>query len=142
MAYCRWLSAKTGMEIRIPSEQQWQRAAIGDTGWSYPWGDEIDKTWCNYSESGIGQPTPVTQYDVGASPYGAYDMIGNVWEWTLTEWEIGKNNGIRTNVRRVVRGGAFDDLVFISRAAARYGFIPINGSYDQGFRVCAFTKGD
>ncbi|MBZ0299712.1 MAG: SUMF1/EgtB/PvdO family nonheme iron enzyme, partial [Anaerolineae bacterium] len=69
VAFCRWLtnlvSPKGGLtswEIRLPTEQEWQRAAQGDDGLKYPWGNTFDKSYTNTSESGFKSPTPVTQY--------------------------------------------------------------------------------
>ena len=88
VAYCRWLSATNvgKVQFTLPTEQQWQRAAIGDTGWLYPWGDKFDTSKCNTADNNIGRPTPVTQYPQGASPSGVMDMSGNVSEWCLTIW--------------------------------------------------------
>ena len=72
-----WLSEETGLAISLPTEQQWQRAAQGDTEWKYPWGDEFDSSRCNTKESGIGTTTSVTKYLGGVSPYGVMDMSGN-----------------------------------------------------------------
>lgn len=87
VAFCRWLTAKITGEnglvddwvIRMPTEQEWQRAAVGDTGWVYPWGNSLNHLHANYGNQ-VGQPTPVNQYQQGQSPYGVLDMSGNVWE--------------------------------------------------------------
>lgn len=77
VAFCHWLSDKTGENITLPTEQQWQRAAQGDTNRVYPWGDEFDQSRCNVGASGT---TAVTHYegsDKGDSPFGVVDMSGN-----------------------------------------------------------------
>ena len=102
VAYCRWLSDKTGRIYRLPSEAEWEKAASWgtevdkETGRQvdkekkrrYPWGDTFDATKCNTAESGIGTTTAVGAYSDkgGDSPCGAADMAGNVWEWTSTRW--------------------------------------------------------
>ena len=105
VAFCRWLSSKTGLEIMLPTEQQWQRAAQGDDGREYPWGDEFDPSRCNFGNN-VGRPTPVTKYALGASPYGVMNMSGNTWEWCLTEWGTDstrlKGNGRARGARRLV----------------------------------------
>jgi formylglycine-generating enzyme required for sulfatase activity len=86
VAYCQWLSEKTGRNYRLPTEAEWEKAAgwDGQAGkrWRYPWGDDFDSEKCNTAEGGSGNTTPVGQYSpAGDSPYGAVDMAGNVWEW-------------------------------------------------------------
>lgn len=145
MAFCAWLSAKLRRQdlrtsagvVRLPVEQEWQRAAVGDTRWVYPWGNEMNKLRGNYGNN-TGRPTPVDQYFDGKSPYGVVDLIGNVWEWCLTAWgkEITDLNGY---TYRTMRGGAWnvsnlEDL----RANSRYGHSPRGQLNDGGFRiVCA-----
>src|SRR5690606_8543992 len=106
VAFCRWLSEATGEAITLPTEEQWQYAAQGDDGRKYPWGDEWDCTRCNNSVEPCHSDgtTPVRQYEgPGDSPFGVVDMSGNVWEWTLTEYESGVNDLDGAN-NRVIRG--------------------------------------
>ncbi len=78
LAYCKWFSEKTGVEIGLPTEAQWEKAARGCDGRLWPWGDEFDESKCNIMGMGT---TPVGSYPRGASPYGVMDCAGNVWEW-------------------------------------------------------------
>ncbi len=135
MAFCHWLAQRTQQKITLPTDQQWQRAAIGDTGWQYPWGNEPpDKDRCNFAQN-VGQTTPVTQYPKGTSPYGVMDMSGNVWEWCLTEWGTDSIN-TNTNLPRVVRGGSWwYDYSVVLRAAYRSWYYPGRFSFSQGFRL-------
>jgi len=90
IAFCRWLSDRTGLNIALPTEQMWQHAAQGDDNRVYPWGTWEDGR-CNVEKKHNGT-TAVTQYedrDKGDSPYGVSDMVGNVWEWCLTAYETG-----------------------------------------------------
>lgn len=103
VAFCQWLSHKTGQPITLPTEHQWQRAAQGDDNRLYPWGSEFDPKRCNIRSRGV---TPVTQYPDGASPFGVCDMIGNVLEWCLNEWSSGET-GLDNGSRRVLRGGSW-----------------------------------
>ena len=91
-AYCRWLSAKTGKTYRLPTEAEWEKAARGTDRRRYPWGNDIDRTRANYAGGqAFDTGRPVGFYDgsvrgelrtqSNASPYGAFDMAGNVMEW-------------------------------------------------------------
>lgn len=136
VAFCRWLSSRTRLNIMLPSEQQWQRAAQGDDGREYPWGNGFDESRCNTSESGIRKLTPVIRYPNGASPYGVMDMAGNVWEWCLND----SNNLIDMDVshnisRRWLRGGAFYLGPQSSRSASRSFKSPGFRGNARGFRV-------
>lgn len=91
-AYAEWAGKA------LPSAQQWEKAARGTRGNVYPWGDQPTPAKCNVRENGIGATTPVDRYQSGVSPYGVYDLCGNVWEWFDTESRPG---------RRELRGGAW-----------------------------------
>ncbi|MBS2039617.1 SUMF1/EgtB/PvdO family nonheme iron enzyme [bacterium] len=81
--YAAWLGKS------LPSEQQWEKAARGEDGRLFPWGNEWDGERVNSAESGRRFLTPVDAFPSGASPYGCLNMAGNVWEWTVTAWEAG-----------------------------------------------------
>ncbi|MCC7450847.1 MAG: SUMF1/EgtB/PvdO family nonheme iron enzyme, partial [Anaerolineae bacterium] len=100
MAFTRWLSEKTGLSVTLPTEWQWQWAAVGDTGWAYPYGNSFDPNKGNTSESKIWRTTPVDRYPQGVSPFGVVDMAGNVWEWCLNEFETPRNVNVRSESRR------------------------------------------
>src|SRR5215216_1347342 len=79
VAFCNWLSSELETVIRLPTEQEWQRAAVGDTGWSYPWGNDLEETRANYANR-VKQVSAVGSFPNGKSPYGVMDMTGNLWE--------------------------------------------------------------
>jgi formylglycine-generating enzyme required for sulfatase activity len=141
VAYAEWLAKMTGQPWRLPTEAEWEKAARGTDGRIYPWGDAFDKTRCNTSESGIKTTTPVGTYPSGASPYGAQDMAGNVWEWTSTLYKpypyvAGDGREAATSSeRRVLRGGSWYVNPQFARAAYRDHNNPVfTGGY-VGFRV-------
>jgi len=68
----------------LPSAKQWEKSARGTTGTTYPWGNQRTAAKCNVRETGIGATTPVSQFHSGVSPYGVYDLVGNIWEWCST----------------------------------------------------------
>ena len=143
-AYCGWLAAETKKHYRLPSEAEWEKAARGTDGLIYPWGNEWDETRLNSKEAGPGDTTPVGQYSPsGDSLYGAADMAGNVWEWTLSLFkpypydpDDGREDLDAPNdVPRVVRGGAFYYARRGVRAACRGWGVPGDGLWGVGFRV-------
>jgi formylglycine-generating enzyme required for sulfatase activity len=94
-AYAEWAGA------RLPSFEEWERAARGDDDRLFTWGNEIDKPRCNTAELGAGGATPVGSFPDGVSPFGCYDMLGNVWEWTSAWYDE------EEKYFRVVCGGAW-----------------------------------
>jgi formylglycine-generating enzyme required for sulfatase activity/energy-coupling factor transporter ATP-binding protein EcfA2 len=145
VAFCRWLSQRTGLAIRLPDEWEWQRAATGGpSADGFPWGSdwdpkaELDRA--NTFESRLGATTAVGMYPAGASPVGALDMAGTVWEWCLNKHDnpqITRSRGDDFD-RRVVRGGSWGDVQDFARSAARVRSGPGDRGGDLGFRVlCA-----
>ncbi|MBK9750722.1 MAG: SUMF1/EgtB/PvdO family nonheme iron enzyme [Chloroflexi bacterium] len=134
IAFTHWLSARTNEKITLPTDQQWQRAAQGDDGRIYPWGDEFDNGRCNTFASQSGSLTPVTQYVDGASPYGVIDMSGNSWEYCLTDFRTGGNDLFSSNAR-VIRGGSWYTRPDVARAVVRGYAAPEYPDSFHSFRV-------
>jgi formylglycine-generating enzyme required for sulfatase activity len=80
VAYCGWLTARIGAQVQLPTEAQWELAAGGPSGFKYPWGNDWDANAAASVET-KGQVRVIRSYPRNRSPYGAYDMAGNVWEW-------------------------------------------------------------
>jgi formylglycine-generating enzyme required for sulfatase activity len=142
MAYASWLASVTGAPWRLPSEAEWEKAARwGDTARIFPWGDDFDVGRCNTDEGGKGTTTPVGVYPSGASPCGAEDMAGNVWEWTSSAFEPYPYNAddgresADANELRVRRGGSWLSADTIARTACRGHFRPISAHSYCGFRL-------
>ena len=151
LAYCRWLARVTGRKYCLPSEAEWEKAARGDDGRVYPWGDDWDPARCNAKESRVGDTTAVGVYREGASPYGVLDMAGNVFEWTRSLWgadmkepEFGypydpfdgrEELQAGNRVLRVLRGGGFYYNFVYARATYRVRSYPDYRVRTRGFRV-------
>jgi formylglycine-generating enzyme required for sulfatase activity len=144
-AYCNWLSAKTGKKYRLPTEAEWEKAARGTDQRRYPWGNEIDHTYANFVGSApFDTGMKVGSFEKGKSPYGAYDMAGNVMEW-CSDWysrdyysvSPRKNpKGPASGAYRVLRGGTFFEEAFDLRTYARSAAWPSFQSHRMiGFRA-------
>jgi formylglycine-generating enzyme required for sulfatase activity len=151
LAYVRWLAKTTGQFWRLPTEAEWEKAARWDAERQvsriYPWGDTFDKTRSNTRASEIGTTTPVGQYPGGASPCGAQDMAGNVWEWTssLTKpypfLPADGREDLDSPDTRILRGGSWMRYAGYARAAYRNHNGPNNSDVHYGFRLALTPSG-
>ena len=146
-AFCTWLSQASGVRAALPTEAQWEWAARGGEARKYPWG--LEDPTPERAVFGRRRLAPVGGRPAGASPCGAEDMAGNVWEWTSTAWgssvsdpdisvsgdeiDSGKSS---LSASRVVRGGSWVDRPRLLRAAFRNLRPPVFRNELLGFRVC------
>ena len=131
-AFAAWLARDSGLPVRLPTAEEWEKAARGTEGIRYPWGDEPpDARFANFAAA-LGRTAPVGSSPDGASPYGLLDMAGNVAEWTSTQASFG--------VEHVVRGGSWFAYADSLAASQNDYYRP---EYQQnliGFRLVAGTE--
>lgn len=151
LAYCQWLSEKTGRKYTLPTEAQWEKACRGGSQFLYPWGDQPDSTRSNY---GCATLAVVDAYPA-QNDFECFDFVGNLRQWTCTlwgekrvapdprfvyPWKDDRRNDLNANsqIRRVVRGSSYKDNEKFLRCSARSGQIPEDVGFPDarhGFRV-------
>jgi len=144
-AYALWCG------LRLPTEEEWQMAASWHIRSSaniyrrFPWGDAMDRDRCNLWISGIGETVPVDAYPQGAAPNNVLQLVGNIWEWNSSDFEVTDADGrpvLGEMPMKGLRGGAFDTY-FENQATStfRTGLIALARSHNVGFR-CAMDLKD
>ncbi len=143
IAFCQWLSEKTGRDIRLPTEAEWEYACRAGTTGDYA-GTLGEMAWCRWTTDTITRTHPVAQKK--PNPWGLYDMYGNVWEWVQDMWHDGADGAPtdgsawldstdRIN-RGVVRGGSFGNPPWLLRSYIRMRTpLGYRIHYNNGFRI-------
>lgn len=124
-SYCRWLSGKTGLTFKLPSEAQWEKAARGTDGRPYPWGTSTPTNNLAHFYSRSRKTVNVNSHAQGASPYGLLNMAGNVEEWCDNQ---------------AARGGSFYSNELYLRCTSRGQYDRKERNHALGFRLCMVNR--
>lgn len=135
VAFTLWLRDRSGLPVRLPTEWEWQWAAVGASGWVYPYGSTFDPTKCNCKETGIGRTSGVGRFAGVKTHFGVADMAGNVWEWCLNEGEMPDNIQLAGVENRALRGGSWHNAGAQAAARFRIHRASRTRAFNIGFRV-------
>ncbi|MEO1667651.1 MAG: SUMF1/EgtB/PvdO family nonheme iron enzyme [Chloroflexota bacterium] len=136
VAFCRWLSHHLGYLVRLPTEAEWVQAATGgDSSNIFPWGEVANTDFARTKDTGIMRTTAVGMYPMGASPVGALDMAGNVWEWCSTQFDNGMTPDVPSEKHKAIRGGAWHRELSFARINFRGSDSMLARYSNYGFRI-------
>ncbi len=157
LAFCEWLNITNVYQgkVRLPTEAEWEYAARGESGSRYAWGDEADPAKGNYEDTGLGRTSAVGLFPAGGAfekqHAQLYDLTGNVWEWTSSQWgkksgspdftydqwavQEKQRNNLNEHALRIIRGGSWYFSTVYVRCAIRYRLRPYDRNLNLGFRL-------
>ena len=154
-AFCKWLSGRSGAQVGLPTEAQWEYACRAGTSTVYYWGHKLDPAYCNFADKntsfswreealddGHGVTAPVGRYRPNA--FGLHDMLGNVWEW-CSDGKRSYSSPSQTDPcgsqggSRVLRGGSWRNAPSYVRCAGRFDALPTYPDHRFGFRLLLFV---
>lgn len=149
--FCNWLSNITQKAYRLPTEAEWEKAARGEHGLLFPWGNVWMPSFANTSELGKRSTVSVDAFQDSISPYGLLNSAGNIYEWTCSLWGMSRkeakyiypytpnrdreSQNPHSNMFVVIRGGSFLKDQKYARCASRDKLLPSNIRRDLGFRL-------
>ncbi len=149
LAYCEWLGRKHGVEYRLPTEAEWEKAARGVDGRYFPWGDRFDPTFSKMKDSrpGFPQSEPIGSFPTDESPYEVRDLAGGMRCWVGdVHGELALEDALRdeepppgaardTVGMRIQRGGAWGNAMWWCRSASRHRFFAMYRNSSCGLRI-------